>query len=795
MNSINKPRLLQEPTVAKPHNSLERFTKVGFPNELLVPCLPFDAEGIVDRDGNLTTGSQGKAPAYWDLGSQCWRGSRWKEGIKSDYFRQQGDRHGVNAGIILGRHKTPFNLITLDLDLACATEAEVSTSVLILDRINRFLVRRFGSVWCRMTRPGRGLVLFRLPQGEHAGAKAILQLHHADKGALGAIEVLAAGEQVVVAGYHAFTKAPITWMRTDRPSDIRFAPDIDEGIPLLPSRAAFNELLEEMLADLATAGITHSRSVATKPKSETAERPRNANQTSTVEKAAPSVKALLSLLRDLPNPPNAGRDDTYLKVLNGTVGCVRGARGLNSINEAEEIAVAHAFALWASCWDAPPGQQAGTYEFELGKFGAELERPGDVYSGWQTLLNVATALGMTDPEGHFKAYEPATEDKPEPTTEDASTGSKSRSRVKFLTLNEIANMPPLEWIIEDLVPAASFVSPYGSPKAGKTFIMLSMLLHVSAGLDWMGRKTKQGAVVYIVGEGARGLKARLEAMREHYDIGEGAPFYVVSRAVNFTKAEAVVDLVEDIRELMLANGQTLAAVAIDTVARAMPGADENAAKEMGGFISCCDHLRERLNCAVFAIHHAGKDTSRGARGSNALLGAVDAEYRIERKDQVTTLTVTDMRDGASGEVLTFDMLKIGTSDGKGSLVPVLREAPTLQRGAPVAKVKLTKNEKQGMSALEETLKVSGWDQSGLRVCNSEDWRAALYSKMAADKPDTKQTAFRRCMRELQEYKLIEVRDPLVWLKPVSGAFDDFSPMPTGELHMLMEALPTAMLPN
>jgi hypothetical protein len=304
-----------------------------------------------------------------------------------------------------------------------------------------------------------------------------------------------------------------------------------------------------------------------------------------------------------------------------------------------------------------------------------------------------------------------------------------------------------------------------------------MGLHITTGQPWMGKKSKQGAVVYIVGEGARGLQKRLEAMQKYYGITNATPFYVIGRAVNFMDRNAVRMLEEDIQDLLDAEGQTLGAIMVDTVARAIPGADENAVKEMGIFIAGCDRLRENLQCTVFAIHHAGKDISRGARGSNSLLGAVDAEYLIEqKKGHVGTLTVSDMRDGESGEVMTFDMLSIGTSDGKSTLVPTLRAPAAVSQGiAPTPPAKLAGDQELAFGALEEALRKTGKDQSSsTRACTVAAWRAVYYGRRSGDGADAMEKGFKRSRTALLGKGLIEVNDPYVWVRTAWSAADDFT---------------------
>lgn len=252
-----------------------------------------------------------------------------------------------------------------------------------------------------------------------------------------------------------------------------------------------------------------------------------------------------------------------------------------------------------------------------------------------------------------------------------------RQPVRLLSIAEIEAMPPPEWLIEGLLPAQGLAVPYGPPKVGKTFVVLSMGLHIAAGKDWFGRKVRQGVVIYIAGEGLGGLALRIKAMRQEYDIPPDAPFYVRPKAVNFREPQAVAELIAIARQT--AAGRPIAMVVIDTLARAMPGVDENSAQEVGLVIASCDLVKEELRCAVAPIHHTGKDQERGMRGSNAIHGAVDTTLRIkaagERRIQMIN---EDQKDGEPAPPMTFQMKEVSTGF-RSSLVPVLEEAAPLGR--------------------------------------------------------------------------------------------------------------------
>ena len=70
---------------------------------------------------------------------------------------------------------------------------------------------------------------------------------------------------------------------------------------------------------------------------------------------------------------------------------------------------------------------------------------------------------------------------------------------------------------------------------------------------------------------------------------------------------------------------------IDTVARSLLG-DENSSSDMSAFVTACNAVQRHIDGAVIGVHHAGKDATRGMRGSTALLGAVDAALRVTQED-------------------------------------------------------------------------------------------------------------------------------------------------------------------
>jgi hypothetical protein len=343
---------------------------------------------------------------------------------------------------------------------------------------------------------------------------------------------------------------------------------------------------------------------------------------------------------------------------------------------------------------------------------------------------------------------------------------------KILSMRELDALPPPEWLVQGLIPEKSLVVPFGPPKSGKTFIVLSFSLHIAAGKAWFGYPVKRGGVVYIAGEGTGGLSQRLKAMRAHYDISIDEPFWTVPRAVNFRVEGEVEALVTLIRATI---GDTpLRLVVIDTLARAMPGADENSAQEVGLVIAGCDRLRDALGCTTLPVHHSGKDAGRGARGTSALRGAWDAAFEITNSGKRVVMSVVDQKEAEAGQRLVFRMEEVATGIGRQSLVPVLNDTDETDETAGKAAYQRPVTGQAGM-ALQILRNLMVGPESAIlppfadlpsgdvRGISHLAFRRAFYEKMPGEDQAKRKLAFWRAVQTLIQKELIGVKDPWVWL--------------------------------
>jgi hypothetical protein len=196
----------------------------------------------------------------------------------------------------------------------------------------------------------------------------------------------------------------------------------------------------------------------------------------------------------------------------------------------------------------------------------------------------------------------------------------------------------------------------------------------------------------------------------------------------------------------------LAAVALDTLARAMKGADENTAKDMTTFVDNCASLTEALDCLVVGVHHAGKDVAKGSRGSNALDGAVDVMWSVEKGEGASTAAIHHMKDGEEGLEWQFRLAPY-----------VLAEATEFRGNTSTCVVEIIANPDQAKQAKHERNKKLGKSQTMLLGIIKE----AMSEAGGSIKGYTTVPPHARAMS----------RETLKRYLPIKGYWDDDKPTP------------------
>lgn len=241
-----------------------------------------------------------------------------------------------------------------------------------------------------------------------------------------------------------------------------------------------------------------------------------------------------------------------------------------------------------------------------------------------------------------------------PVTDHGKGDKAARPRIKLTSASEL-KMKPLAWTIHRYFESEAIVFIYGESQAFKTFLCLDIACCVALGRKWgPDCAVNQGVVAYVCGEGAGGIRRRLEAWSLHN--GQSVPenLYISSCSTDLSNPLAV----QDLRDELDALPAKPVLIGVDTMARNFAGA-ENEATDIGKFYSMVEHnFVKQYGCSVLVTHHPGKDVSRGPRGSASIKQNSDAMFRVERHDSgdewFTTLTAEKMKDAPLPKPVTFE---------------------------------------------------------------------------------------------------------------------------------------------
>lgn len=230
---------------------------------------------------------------------------------------------------------------------------------------------------------------------------------------------------------------------------------------------------------------------------------------------------------------------------------------------------------------------------------------------------------------------------------------------ELLDASSLDTMPALEPLVGDLLHRDTLARIIGPSGHMKSFVVIDIAGHVGTGMNWHGHHVQQGTVVYLVAEGARGIRKRVRAWEKHYGLKMENVLFL-PRPVQARGPEWDT-LIEAMRRLQPA------LIVIDTQARVSVGVEENSNTELGIVVERLDDLRRATGACVLPIHHTGHVGEHG-RGASAAKGALQSEMHVSKKGDnasniIVTLKVGKQKDDEEGSDLQFG-LRVVTLDGE-----------------------------------------------------------------------------------------------------------------------------------
>jgi hypothetical protein len=366
----------------------------------------------------------------------------------------------------------------------------------------------------------------------------------------------------------------------------------------------------------------------------------------------------------------------------------------------------------------------------------------------------------------------------EPQTAENLDGAKApetpgAERLKLVLFDEIELRLDGNYFVKGVLGEGQMSVVYGESGGGKTFFALDLALHVAAGMEWRGRRVRQGGVVYVAAEGGYGISNRVVAFKRRHDLSGKVPFAAVPCSVDLLNPGAdtgpLIDLVKVAAERF---GMPVKLVVVDTLSRAMAGGNENAPNDMGAYVMNIDRIREVTGAHVMNVHHSGKDTAKGARGHSLLRAATDTEIEVSRDSgtRVVTARVTKQKEmPTEGEFpFKFDGVELG-QDEDGDLVTscvVTHEGDVTGQAQP----KVTGKALLGFRKLADCINTLGIALPPSRYIpphvtgvTLDQWRKHLLSASIISRDGNPRQEFKRIKEKLQEEGLIAIWEDHVWM--------------------------------
>ena len=166
-------------------------------------------------------------------------------------------------------------------------------------------------------------------------------------------------------------------------------------------------------------------------------------------------------------------------------------------------------------------------------------------------------------------------------------------------------------------------------------------LCIASGTQWLGHPVTRGPVAYIAAEGSFGIGPRIKAWKAHHGYVGNSGVRWFDESLTLTDSSTFDELLTALKEDF---PQPPLLVVIDTLSRCSAGIDENNASEIARFLAFADVIQQTFHCTILIVHHEGKDTQRGPRGSSALKGNTETVIGLEPTEEGCKLYCVKQKD-------------------------------------------------------------------------------------------------------------------------------------------------------
>jgi hypothetical protein len=363
-------------------------------------------------------------------------------------------------------------------------------------------------------------------------------------------------------------------------------------------------------------------------------------------------------------------------------------------------------------------------------------------------------------------------------------GGKGPKRFKRERFDDIEPQGT-EWLVKHFLPAHGVAIIYGVSTVGKSFVVLYFALRICMGKTILGHRTRKSGVLYVAAEGQNGMRKRIKALRDKFDMKTSA-FQFIGDGVNLLNEEHVDALCVEAcaaRDEMVAEaGVELGLIVVDTTSAAMPGGNENSGEDMSRVLAAGQRIGQAAGALVLFVAHPGKNETLGVRGWSGQTGNIDAQIYLsvsEGDPKLRQGLVQKLKDGEDGETFSYRLkeIEIGVDadgdkitsaypvfeTGGGEVTGRRKQPPALKPGPTLLLRALSLLIDEGQGCLVPPVPGVPAGTQGVKRTALRERVIRLGYAEADDKPDTIKRSVNRDINVLLAVMAIRAEGDLLWL--------------------------------
>jgi archaellum biogenesis ATPase FlaH len=228
------------------------------------------------------------------------------------------------------------------------------------------------------------------------------------------------------------------------------------------------------------------------------------------------------------------------------------------------------------------------------------------------------------------------------------------------------NDTQVHYLISSLIPDESVTLVTGSPKAGKSLILLDAAIAIASGGSFLNLQTQQGRVLIIDQEnGIRRAARRVQGLSVGRKLAaQDLPLFVYQGDVrdDHRGPKILSELCEELKPDFVIIDPLVAYLSRD--------GDENSSAYIRSLFNRLKGIVEKHSCAIAVVHHPRKQgtgesySSSSARGSSDIPAAVDLHLHISRHQRRCSVDIHRSRDVVNDSMSRISYEVVDSDNGQ-----------------------------------------------------------------------------------------------------------------------------------